>query len=194
MSVMMSRLSSRKSSKHAWPPSPLVPLNLISAIADEEAFVRHCGAPCYATHTCFKPCSRPAAQKPVDILIMQVPTTTTDDRPVSPSGYEDLSLDDDGPDQARDPWASPAKSEPKHDFTTSRFSAASSSFATSPSRSSSTSQLGMSGAGRPGLGKHASTSASTVTSGRAQDCPLVLGVAVVDFNHLVSPLPVHTCL
>lgn len=89
------------------------------------------------------------------------------------SGYEDLSLDDE-PGSSVDPWSSHSKPDP----TSFRSSTASSSFLAS----------GSPGSSRPQYDRYTS-SATTTTSVQLRDeeeVPLVLGVAVVDFNHLVS--------
>jgi len=96
----------------------------------------------------------------------------TKDRPLS--SYEELSLDD-GDSTRTDPWSE----------TPARFSTASSSFQTSPSRSS----PGMSPPSKPVLDRYDSIASVGTSLGRTTDeVPLVLGVAVVDFNHLVSRL------
>lgn len=96
----------------------------------------------------------------------------TPENPEQPlSGYEDLSLDDD--QTQSDSWS---KNE-------ARFSASSSSFQTSQSdRSSATSPAQNSTVNR----YDSSASLGTHIGRGVDEVPLVLGVAVVDFNHLVG--------
>ncbi|ORY31584.1 transport protein Avl9-domain-containing protein [Naematelia encephala] len=87
------------------------------------------------------------------------------------SAYEDLSLEDDGP-AATDPWRSSSTTH-------------SSTFSTQTVFSSSTPGASSS---RPAYSSTPSvTSTSQLSNNRRGPLPMVLGVAVVDFNHLIGP-------
>ena len=93
------------------------------------------------------------------------------------SGYEELDLDADDGEPTLDPWRSTTASTSPTTSTRSRFSAQSSATNLSTPGASSS---------RLPLKRGSSSGKAKVQTRSASDIPVVLGVAVVDFNHLVS--------